>query len=455
MSIVESISDIVGAKGVLLGDDVKSRPAYSYGQGECAAKAIVRPASTEELSRVMKLCYEHEQTVVPWGGLTGLVNGTTCGTDDIAISMERMTKIETLDADAGVATVQAGVALQTLQEQAAEQQWLFALDLGARGSATIGGAIATNAGGNGVVRYGMMREQVLGLEVVLADGTVMSSMNEMLKNNAGYDLKQLFIGSEGTLGMVTRAVIRLRPLPTAVQTAFLAVDSFANVVALLKRLGMALEGKLSAFEVMWQSHYKLLVEELDKHPKVLPTDHPYYVLVESSGADAEREEQLFTEVLADLMEQEVVVDAVLAQSGQQATQLWEMRDDIEALVHTFFPPVAFDISLPLRHMEAYVDAVNSNLAESCPGVRSVVFGHLGDGNIHIAAGPANDKQAVEKAVYEALQPFGGSVSAEHGIGLDKKPYLSISRDETQLALMRTVKSALDPKNLLNPGKVFE
>lgn len=452
--LIDLLSEIVGNKGMLLGADVKARPNFSYGVGECAAQAIVRPADIEELSQVLKACHAEQATVVPLGGLTGLVNGTTCAEGDIALSTERMKEIESFDTDSGVITVQAGVALQTLQEHVAKEDWLFALDLGARGTATIGGAIATNAGGNSVVRYGMMRQQVLGLEVVLADGTIISSMNEMLKNNAAYDLKHLFIGSEGTLGIVTRAVLRLFPMPTAVQTAFVAVNDFTAVTGLLKHLRRALEGKLSAFEVMWQNHYQLLVDELGNHQAFLPTEFPYYVLIESSGADKDREEERFSAVLAELMEDGLIADAVLSQSGQQTTQLWEMRDDIEALVHTFAPPVAFDISLPLRHMEEYMKAVDANLAEQCPNVRSVTFGHLGDGNIHIAAGPAHDKKAIERAVYEPLAPYGGSVSAEHGIGLDKKAYLHLSRSDEEIALMRTLKAALDPKNILNPGKVI-
>ena len=226
MEITQFIADIVGPAQVLSGESVTSRPNASLGAGSCPAKALVRPGSTDELSRVLRCCYEHDQSVVPWGGLTGLVDGNTCTAADIAISLERMRDIEHIDTEAGTLSVQAGVVLEAVQDAAREAGWLFAVDFGARGSANIGGIISTNAGGNSVIRYGMMREQVLGLEVVLADGTVISSMSEYLKNNAGYDLKQLFIGSEGTLGIVSRAVLRLRPRPQAVQTAFVAMSSF-------------------------------------------------------------------------------------------------------------------------------------------------------------------------------------------------------------------------------------
>ena len=454
MDLIQALSDIVGAKGLLLGDDASSRPNFSWGLGSCPAKAIVRPASTAELSAVMALCSAQGQSVVPWGGLTGLVNGFTCSAEDIALSMERMQAIEHIDADVGVMTVQAGAILQNVHDAASEAGWQFAVDFGARGSATIGGMIGTNAGGNSVVRYGMMREQVLGLEAVLADGTVISSMNEMLKNNSGYDLKQLFIGSEGTLGIVTRAVLRLRPAPRSVQTAFVALANFADVAGLLRRLGVEFEGKLSAFEVMWHSHYNFLTTESGRHQLFLPADYPYYVLLESEGADPEREEEQFMTTLGTLMEEGHIADAVLSQSSQQAAQLWEMRDDIEGLIGKISPPAIFDISLPIREMEDYIIGLDAALKEKFPGINVLTFGHLGDGNIHLGIGPTSDKHAVETIVYERLGKVAGAISAEHGIGLEKKEFLPHSRSADEIALMRTIKAALDPKNLLNPGKIF-
>jgi len=454
MDLIQAIADIVGPKGLLQGEDVASRPNYSWGIGNCAAAAIVRPATTGELSKVLALCHEQHQPVVPHGGLTGLVNGITCAEGDIAISLERMNAIEHVDADAGTMTVQAGAILQNVQEAARDAGWLFAVDFGARGSAQIGGMISTNAGGNSVVRYGMMREQVLGLEAVLADGTVISSMNEMLKNNAAYDLKQLFIGSEGTLGIVTRAVLRLRPLPRNTQTAFVALSSFADVAGLLRRLGVELDGKLSAFEVMWRNHYHFLVDVSGRHQAFLPTDYPYYVLLESSGADPEREEEQFMTVLGNLMEEGHIADAVICQSTQQANQLWEMRDDVEVAVHNMSPLAIFDVSLPIREMESYVADLETALKAKYPDIYLVSFGHLGDGNIHLAAGPAPDKHGVETIVYERLGKVNGSVSAEHGIGLEKKEFLPHSRSPVEIALMKSLKAALDPNNILNPGKVF-
>ena len=454
MDILKTLEAIVGKAGMLTGEDVLARPNQAWGLGQCPALAILRPKTTEEVSAIMQACSEAGQVVVPWGGLSGLVNGISCEPGDIVVSLERMNAIEALDADAGVMHVQAGAILQNVQEAAADLGWQFAVDLGARGSAQVGGLIATNAGGNSVVRYGMMREQVLGLEVVLADGRVMTSLNEVIKNNTGYDLKHLFVGSEGTLGIVTRAVLRLRPAPSAKQTAFVALSDFQSVITLLRRLGSAFEGKLSSFEVMWASHYKLLVEESERHQSFLPADYPYYVLLETEGNHPQKEEALFTEVLSGLMEEGLVVDAVIAQSVQQTQQLWEMRDDVEALVHALFPLAPFDVSLPLRHMEEYVSAVESAVAQHHPESRVIVFGHLGDGNIHLVVGPIEDKAAVEDLVYGELRKLGGSVSAEHGIGLDKRGYLSYSRSDVEIELMKSLKQVLDPQGLLNPGKIF-
>jgi FAD/FMN-containing dehydrogenase len=382
------------------------------------------------------------------------VNGFTCTEEDVAISLERMNAIEHVDTEAGTMTVQAGAVIQNVQDAAREAGWLFAVDFGARGTAEVGGVISTNAGGNSVVRYGMMRDQVLGLEAVLADGTVITSMNEMLKNNTGYDLKHLFIGSEGTLGIVTRAVLRLRPRPRSVQTAFVALESFADVTGLLRRLGVELEGKLSAFEVMWRNFYRYMTEESGKHQAVLPTSYPYYVLLESEGADPAREEEQFMAALGALMEEGHIADAVICQSGQQASQLWALRDDVESLVHAINPPAIFDISLPLRSMEAYVGELEGALKARYPGIRLFCFGHLGDGNIHLGIGPAEDKHGVDNLVYERLGRVNGSVSAEHGIGLEKREFLLHSRSAAEIGLMRALKRTLDPKNILNPGKIF-
>ena len=326
-------------------------------------------------------------------------------------------------------------------------------------SATIGGGIATNAGGNSVVRYGMMRDNVLGLEAVLADGTVISSLNVLLKNNAAYDLKQLFIGSEGTLGIVTRAVLKLHPAPLSTNSALLALDSFEAVQRLFVQAGKRLGSALTSFEVMWASFYEPIAIASGRHNPPLPGGHACYVIVEANGTDRDSDAALFEAVLGEVLEQEIAVDAVIASSQAQAAQIWAIRDDIKALFHYAMPSVTFDVSLPIVAMDGYVRdlemAARAALGET---TKLVVFGHIGDGNLHILLGAQpfteQTKHRIEELVYTPLAALGGSVSAEHGIGIDKRDWLAISRSADEIALMKTLKVALDPKGILNPGKVL-
>lgn len=421
--------------------------------------AVVRPANTDEVSEVLKICHRNNQAIVTHGGITGLVGGAIAAPDELVLSLERMNTMEPVDTANRTVTVEAGVPLQKVQEFAADSDLLFPLDLGARGSATIGGNIATNAGGNGVIRYGMMREQLLGIEAVLADGTIISSMNNVIKNNTGYDLKQLFVGSEGTLGIITRAVLRLRPLPRSQNTAFVAVDSFDGVAQFLQAMDSALGGTLSAFEVMWNDFYSLIIGDGTKHGTPLDLSHPFYVLLESTGGDMESDRARFETALQEAFSQSLIVDAVIAQSKQQREDLWGIRDDVEAMFEHLFPPIAFDISLSIQRMDQYVSDIRTRLSQQWPDFKMVAFGHLGDGNIHLGIGVGTLEpetvHAVENVVYGELEQCGGVVSAEHGIGLAKRAYLGHSRSPEEIALMRTIKTAMDPQNILNPGKILE
>lgn len=457
-SLLKAIEEIVGPANVLRGDDVAARRVDWMSGAPCRAEAIVRPADTTELSRAMALCHTAGKPVVTHGGLTGLVHGAEADADELVISLERMTAIEALDPVGGTLTVQAGAPLQAVQEAAMEAGMQFPLDLGARGSCTIGGNIATNAGGVRVIRYGMMRQQVLGLEAVLADGRVVSSMNRMLKNNAGFDLKQLFIGSEGTLGIITRAVLRLQPLQPVSQTALVACADFTALTGLLQHVRRTLGEQLGAFEVMWRSHYALLTEESGRHAPPLPSDFPFYALIESLGSDATKSAQRFETAIESAFEAGLLSDAAVASSEQQRERLWAIREDIEGLLHHIAPRFAFDISLPIADMEHYVQALERAVSARWPEGRIVVFGHLGDGNLHVTVGTGRDdaetRRAVEALVYEPLAALGGSISAEHGIGIEKRDYLHLSRSPEEIALMRTLKQALDPKGLLNRHKVL-
>jgi len=457
-ALIESIETIVGPNGILTGDDVSARSDSWPPMGGCKALAIVRPASTEEVSAVLQLCHDQGQAVVTHGGLTGLVRGAIAGPDEIALSLERMNRLEPVDTVNRTVAVQAGVPLQKVQEAAESEGLLFPLDLGARGTATVGGNIATNAGGNGVIRYGMMREQLLGVEAVLADGTVISSLKNVIKNNTGYDLKQLFVGSEGTLGIVTRAVLRLRPAPRSTNTALVAIDAFGKLADFLKNMDSSLGGTLSAFEVMWNDFYSLIIGDGQKHGEPIDTSHPFYVLLEATGGDTDADPLRFENALQKAFENELISDAVIAQSRQQRDELWAIRDDVEGLAKSLFPPMTFDISLSIPDMDGYVIEVREKLAKIWPGYRMVTFGHLGDGNIHLGVGVGSldpeSVHAVEQIVYGALAPRQGIISAEHGIGTEKLPYLRYSRSEAEVGLMRTIKNAMDPKNILNPGRVL-
>ncbi|ARN75403.1 FAD-binding oxidoreductase [Oceanicoccus sagamiensis] len=456
-NIVQQLQQLLGADNVLLGDDVSSRSAGWKG-GDTQALAVLRPRHTEELSAIIKLCSEHRQAVVLQGGKTGLVDGAVSSQQEIAISLERMNAIEECDSTNRTMTVQAGVPLQVVQEKAAEMQLQFPLDLGARGSATIGGNIATNAGGNRVIRYGMARNLVLGLEAVLADGTVISSLNKVLKNNAGYDLKQLFIGTEGTLGIVTKAVLRLSPAMNSENTALLALNSFNEVIALLHHCDREFGGSLSSFEVMWNNYFQFTTAD-NSYGKTAPMsrDYPFYVLIETQGTHQQRDEEQFQQVLADLMEQGSVIDAILPQSQGERDALWAIRDNIEAM-NILGPIFLYDISMPIEQAADYLTAAEQRLKQQWPDMQWAVFGHLGDGNIHIIAGIGSDdpeqRYQFDDLLYQGLDKIGGSVSAEHGIGTEKKPFLHYSRSPEELALMKVLKQALDPQNILNPGKVF-
>ncbi|HEV2561191.1 MAG TPA: FAD-binding oxidoreductase [Rhizomicrobium sp.] len=452
--LVARLKTELGDSAVLSGSEgAQSGPAW----GRLGAPlAVVRPKTTAQVATVLKLCHEADQAVVPWGGRTGLVEGTFAD-GAIALSLERMNRIIDIDADGATMTVEAGCVLQSVCEAAESKGLFFPLDLGARGSATIGGNISTNAGGNRVIRYGMMRELVLGLEAVLADGTIVSSLNHLIKNNAGYDLKQMFIGSEGTLGIVTQAVLRLRPKPASQNMALLAVDGFAKLPSILRNVEKGLGGTLSAFEVMWGDFYHLVTTPPAQGRAPLPHGHSHYVLIEAMGGDQADDSARFERVLADELEKGEIADAVIAKSKDECHRLWALRDDV-LQVWRIAPVFTFDVSLGIREMESYTSAVREALLARWPTSALMIFGHMGDGNLHLIAGVGDGseeaRKAVEGIVYGGLRTCAGSVSAEHGIGLEKRSYLSYSRNPEEIALMGVLKRALDPHNILNPGKIF-
>lgn len=458
MNLVGDLKAMLGDSAVLDQAQVSERQAGVWRPDKLKAAALVRPSSTAQVSDVLKYCNRHGVSVVTHGGLTGLVHGADASGAEVILSLERMNHIENIDPVQRTAVVQAGVILQVLQEAVDGHDLAFPLDLGARGSCTIGGNASTNAGGNRVIRYGMTRDMILGIEAVLADGTVISSMNHLIKNNAGYDLKQMFIGSEGTLGVVTRLVLRLREKPVSTSMAFVAFDKFTSVPAFLKHMDRSLGGTLSAFEVMWQSFYRQVTTPPANGRPPVSQDYPYYALVESLGGNRERDQQNFEAAMEAAFEAGLIADAAISQSDADCKRFWGLRDDVvQTMVGGF--PVVFDVSLPISEMEQYTARLPARLNQDIGAHKLWIFGHLGDGNLHVVVqvSPQDEprlRPKIEAAVYEPLAAFGGSVSAEHGVGLEKKGWLGVSRTEAEISLMRLLKQSLDPKGILNPGKIF-
>ena len=454
--LLAALAAELGAGAVLTGANVGARHYSDWTRrNACAPCAVVRPRSTAEVAAVLRRCHAAGQPVVVQGGLTGLAGGATPRAGELALSLERLTGIEEVDVPGATMRVLAGTPLAAVHEAAADSGLQFSLDLGARGSCTIGGNLATNAGGNRVLRYGMARELVLGLEVVLADGTVISSLNAMLKNNAGFDLKQLFIGSEGTLGVITRAVLRLHPAPRERLSAFVACGSFESLLALLGKARAALGGQLGSFEAMWDDYFEFAFAALGLTQRPFAARHPFYALIELESLDPGSDSERLESLLARLLEQGAASDALVARSLEESARLWGIREAAGGLIMKLPLPAAYDISLPIGRMAGYLMQVRAAAARRLPGLPLYVFGHLGDGNLHLVTGlgKPTDAAVLDEIVYGALAGFG-SVAAEHGIGSLKREWLATSRLPAEIALMRTLKSALDPSGILNPGRVL-
>jgi len=452
---------IVGADQVFAGADIEDRYRIDLTRKYTSQPGyVVRPASTEQVAAILKLAHETDTSVTPISGRTGLVGGGVAAENGIVLSLERMNRILEIDARSMTMTVEAGCILQSAQDAAESQNAFLPLDLGARGSAMIGGVIATNAGGNRVVRWGMMRDMVIGLEAVLADGTIVSSLTKMLKDNAGYNWKHLLIGSEGTLGVVTRAVLRLRPLPTSSQTAIVAIKSFDNVITLLRRLEAGLSGRLSSYELMWGDFYQCISEaSLPRRPRPLPLGSPFYALIEALGSNIDDDRAQFQRELEKVIEDGLVTDAVIASSERERQGLWAVREELEAGLATRFPFFSFDVSMALADMPRFVLAATTNLQQAFGNCQVMYYGHAGDGNLHaiVSVGQTSPQiqKAVDTAVFKAVRDVGGSIAAEHGIGQSRAPFLTWTRSPEELQLMRVLKTALDPKNILNPGKLLD
>lgn len=405
--------------------------------------ALLRPASVSEISQALEICHRHGQPVVPQGGMTGLAGGANCRPGDVALSLTRFQGVEEIDPVAGAMVVRAGTVLETAQNAARDAGFLLPIDLGARGSCQIGGNIATNAGGLRVIRHGTVRENLLGLEAIQADGTVLSHLSRMRKDNTGYDLRHLLAGSEGTLAVITRAVLRLRPLPSGIETAVCALENYGAVLALMNSARGQVT--LSAFEVMWADFF-----ELCGGRRLFAQTPPFAVIVETEGGGLEP-------LLEKAIEEGIILDALIAQSHAEARRFWEVREGAlpEAHVNDI---VNFDISLPTAGMDDYAQGCRASISAALPHARSFFFGHIGDGNLHIMVevpGFADaDVHDVDRIAYDLVREAGGTISAEHGIGTLKRDWLGHSRSPAELAAMRAIKRALDPAGILNPDKVL-
>jgi FAD/FMN-containing dehydrogenase len=457
--LLAKLAATVDASGFLTGSDIGPRYTDTRGHGPAAVPScVLRPTSTAQVSEILKLCNEAGRPVVPQGGMTGLVGGGAPSEGDVVLSLERMTAIEEIDPHGRVMMAEAGVVLETAHGAAEEAGFVLPIDLGARGSATLGGLISTNAGGNRVIRYGMTRQSVLGLEAVLADGTVLTSMNRMLKNNAGYDLKQLFIGSEGTLGVVTRCVLRLQSKPLTTSTAFVGIDDFSSVISFLGLLDSKLGGGLGAFEVMWSEYYNFVGERCPSLKPPLPPEHKFYVVLDALGADPEGDKDGFEAVLELAHTQGLIQGGVVAQSDADRDDLWAIREGAGEGFRTLSPIFTYDVSMPIMSMEDFGARAMADIEATFPGATTLILGHLGDGNLHavVAVGDGSDAahRRVNDILYGIIRDLEGSVSAEHGIGTEKRDYLSWSRTDAEVEVMRALKRTLDPKGILNPGKVL-
>ncbi len=465
-ALLVELRDLLGAEHVLCDGDLSAWEQDWRQRSRGKALAVVRPARTEDVAAVVRCCARHHVSIVPQGGNTGLVvGGIPDGSgEQLVLSLTRMNRVRAVDADNLTVTVEAGCVLAALQQAAAEHGLLFPLSLAAEGSCTIGGNLATNAGGTQVLRFGNARDLCLGLEVVTADGEVWDGLTGLRKDNTGYDLRDLFVGSEGTLGVITAATMKLSPRPAATLTAMAACETLQDCVALLRLARGRLDAALTGFEVMNRFSLDLVAHHFPALPAPLP-GAAWTVLLELSDAESEAAaRERLERMLEAALEHGCVGDAVIAESIAQARALWHVRESIPLAQAQEGLNVKHDISLPVSAIPAFCASTDAALRARFPGVRLVNFGHLGDGNLHynvqspeggdVAAFLREHEHAVNRLVYDAVGAHGGSISAEHGVGSLKRDELAERKSPVALALMRRVKAALDPDGRMNPGRVI-
>lgn len=470
-SMRDALRAIVGEKG-LIEDEHGKQPFVTDWRGLLVggAGAVVRPGSTEEVSKVVRLCHEHGVAIVPQGGNTGLMGGATPwpGHTGIVLSLGRMNRVLEVDPVGYAMTVEAGCVLQTLQETAGAHDRFLPLSLGAQGSCMIGGNLSTNAGGVQVLRYGNARNLVLGLEVVLANGEIWNGLRALKKDNTGYDLKQLFMGAEGTLGIITKAVLKLWPAPKDVCTAWLAIRDPRAALQILSDAHAASEDNVGSCELMSRAAIDMVLRHIPGTQDPLKADTPWYLLLEWSSARARQDgtdgmSEKMEQFLAHQLEAGCVRDAAIAQTVAQSRNMWHIRESVAEASRAEGPGISYDVSVAISKIPEFIDLGLKAVLDILPSIRPYPLGHIGDGNLHFSfMGPKGmDQQtlnqytaAITRAVNDLITSMGGSISAEHGIGIDKLDELSHYRSKTELDIMRTIKRALDPQNIMNPGKVL-
>ena len=465
-NLVERLRAIVGERGIV-GESERAQYEVDWREAyHGRAAAVVRPASTEEVARVVALLAELRIPIVPQGGNTSLCGGSVPdeSASQVVLNLSRMNKVRAVDPENNTMTVEAGCVLANLQQVAERHGRLFPLSLGAQGSCEIGGNLSTNAGGTGVLRYGNTRELVLGLEVVLPDGRVWDGLRGLRKDNTGYDLKHLFVGAEGTLGVITAAVMKLFPRPRSMATAFVGIEEPAAAVKLLTHLRERCGERVTGFELLQRICLDLVIRHIPGSRDPLPSTHPWYVLVElSDSTEGRAVESLLEEALGSAAEQGLVQDAVIAASEAQREALWALRENVSEAQKVDGVSIKHDISVPVSRVPEFISRATAELGRRFPDIRIVAFGHVGDGNIHYNCSKAERQEAraffaqageVNHIVYQVVASLGGSISAEHGLGVLKREEITHYKSALELDLMRAIKRTLDPHGIMNPGKVI-